>query len=369
MHLILEASQSANRSGTGRYTVQLLKALAQLPDTGLSLSALWPEGATLPEGCGAVDCVTLPTAPLSRLIRTGRGVAGLTSPPPDLVHYPANFGSFMGREPFVVTVHDLSFMRHPEWFRWSRALYYRNAARRSVHRARRVIVDSEATATDVKKFLGIDAKKIDVIPLGLDASWHQAEEDSITRVRQQYALPEQYFLYAGTLEPRKNVPRILSAWDRIAGETSRDLVLAGRVGWKAEAIEKALAQVRYPERVHRPGFVDDGDLPAVMSGAATFVWPSLFEGFGLPPLEAMACGTPVISSNSSSIPEVTGDAALLVDPESVDALAEAMRALSDSPALAKELSEKGLARVRPFTWTRTARMTLETYRRVLGQST
>lgn len=365
MRLMLEASQAGNRSGTGRYTVELLRALANLTEDELTLSALWPINLPQPNDCPDVHWETGSSAPLSRLLRTSRGVSRSSTTPVDFVHYPANFGPFQGNEPFVLTVHDLSFMRYPQWFRWNRAVYYRNAARRSVNRARRIIADSNATADDIHTLLNIDTKCIDVIPLGVEATWQPATETKIATAKKTYNLPKHYFLYTGTLEPRKNIPRIIAAWEALAKKFDWDLVLAGRIGWKAHEIEQALARSPHKDRIHRLGYVDDTDLPAILSGASAFVWPSLFEGFGLPPLEAMACGTPVIASNASSIPEVTGDAALLVDPYSTDALREAMGAVANSPALAQELSQKGLQRVQQFTWARTARMTLETYRRAM----
>jgi glycosyltransferase involved in cell wall biosynthesis len=178
----------------------------------------------------------------------------------------------------------------------------------------------------------------------------------------KYWLPEQFLLFVGTLEPRKNLVRLVQAWDKAYDSGLPHLVIAGRRGWKVDPILAAMRQVRHPYALHLAGFVADDDLPALLSAAQVFVWPSLMEGFGLPPLEAMACGTPVLSSNTSSIPEVTADAALLVDPADENRLAEAMVALAHDDRLRVSLSEAGRRQAALFSWERTARLTAAAYR-------
>jgi len=371
MHVLINGLQAGNRSGTGRYTIELIRALAAL-DAGAQVTAVWPAGMDAPfstvspgstvrlnlqyHSAGAAARVLFDQFGLPRLrSRIGAG----------LVHYPANFGPICRADGVVVTVHDLSFMRHSEWFRADRAAYYRLAARRTARVACRLIADSQATARDIAEFLGFPSGRIDVIPLGVDTTFHPATEDACRGVREKYRLPAAFFLYVGTMEPRKNLPRLIRAWSRIAGEVSPDLVIAGRQGWKTDALQKALASSAHAARIHLPGFVAAEDLPAMLTAAQVFVWPSLLEGFGLPPLEAMACGTPVLTSSTSSLPEVAGDAALLVDPEDEDALAGGLRMLAGDEALRAGLRAKGLTRAAHFTWARTARMTIEAYRRAL----
>ena len=199
----------------------------------------------------------------------------------------------------------------------------------------------------------------------MDRHFGPASPEEITRVKEKYRLPKSFYLFVGTLEPRKNIPCVIEAWDLISSDSTSDLVIAGRDGWKTGPIRKAASKVRQPNRIHFPGFIESEDLPALLSGAEAFVWPSLWEGFGLPPLEAMACGTPVVTSDESSLPEVVADAAITVSPEDVDMIANAMRALLVHEDLRETLRERALKRAAEFTWKRTAELTYEAYRRAL----
>jgi glycosyltransferase involved in cell wall biosynthesis len=281
----------------------------------------------------------------------------------DLIHCPANFCSGRSRIPQVLTVHDLSFLRHPEWFRVDRAAYYSYAIRRSVRLARRIIADSRATATDLESLLGVSPARIDVVPLGVGAEFQPATAERVDAVRKQYDLPEAFFLYVGTHEPRKNLARLVEAWNSIADEYPQDLVLAGRAGWKSAHLTAAIAASPHAARIHRPGYVPRRDLPALLSAADAFVYPSLFEGFGLPPLEAMACGTPVLTSATSSLPEVVGNAAVLVDPTDIASIADGLlRVLAEATAL----RQHGPQRAAAFTWERCAAATIAIYRAALS---
>jgi len=369
MLVLLNALQAGNRSGTGRYATELAHWLPRLADD-LAFAVLWPRHVPHPVLESPLQEAFLPCNArhtLQRLymdqigMRTMRARTGA-----NLAHYPATVGSLFALRNTVLTVHDLSFLHQPRWFRTGHAAYYRHAVARSARLARRVIADSQATAADLHERLGIPEDRIDVIPLGVDEAYKPLPEDAAARVRTKYGLPERHFLYLGTLEPRKNLERLIEAWSRIADACPLDLVLAGRSGWKTGAIEHAIAASPHARRIHRPGFVDQQDLPALIGAAEVFVWPSLCEGFGLPPLEAMACGVPVLTSNVSSLPEVVGDAALLVDPHDVDAIATAMLQLVKDASLRDALKARGLDRAAGFTWRRTAEATIETYRAVLS---
>lgn len=367
MRVLLNALQAGNRSGTGRYTAELARALAAL-GSDFHLDTLWPEGVEHPPAGSRVRLLPVSGGVLRRLwtdhaaIRRIARDTGAT-----VVHYPANIGPAIAPEGLVVTVHDCSFFREPAWFRRDRAWYYRHFVARGLRRARRVIVDSQATAADVGEWLHVPPERIDVIPLGVGTHFRPADAAAQDAVRRKHRLPESYFLFVGTLEPRKNLTRIIAAWAQATAQGGPDLVIAGRRGWKTGALDAAIAQCRRQDRIHLAGFLPQTDLPAVMSAAVGFVWPTLLEGFGLPVLEAMACGTPVITSNTSSLPELTGDAALLVHPENTKAIAAAMRLLMEDAALRQSLRDKGFARAALFTWERTARLTLDAYRRALEQ--
>ncbi len=291
----------------------------------------------------------------------------------DLLHGAVNVSPALAPCPTVVTVHDLSFMRYPQAFPPVQRAYLRSQVRRSLRAARRVIAVSEATKRDVVALFGVPASLIDVVYNGVDASFRPAPAAEVEAFRRRLGLPPRFILHLGTLEPRKNLPRLVRAFARVqagdSGQPAVKLVLAGGAGWDYDAIYAEVARQGLEQEVLFPGYIADEELAWWYRAAAVFVYPSLLEGFGLPVLEAMACGAPVVTSNVSSLPEVAGDAALLVDPTSVDALAEALLRLLDDAALAEEMAARGPAQAAHFPWSRTAAETAAVYRRALRYST
>jgi glycosyltransferase involved in cell wall biosynthesis len=361
MHVLINGMQGGNQSGTGRYTEELIRHLAARPDE-VHLTVWWPGGVPAGDWADAVELIRQPRGVWARL-KLERHIQRIASEY-DVVHYPASIGPLDGGPNVVVTVHDCIFMRHPDWFRWERAEYYRWAGTRSARRAGRVIADSEATAHDLRELIGVPNSRIDVVPLGVGGAFRPQTQAACDAVRDRYKLPESFFLYVGTLEPRKNLAALVRAWDSIAGDIEEELVIAGRTGWKTEEMLAAIGDAKHQDRVHLPGFLEEEDLVPAIGAARAFVWPSLFEGFGLPVLEAMACGTPVLTSNLSSLPEVAGDAALLVDPENESDIAEGLKRLSTDDVLRARLSAAGIQRASEFTWARTADLTLKAYERL-----
>jgi glycosyltransferase involved in cell wall biosynthesis len=279
----------------------------------------------------------------------------------DVVHMTSGVGvpSVPTRQRLVVTIHDLAFLRFPEHVppRWR--LLYRLGLRAAIRRADEILVPSRSTGEDLLRHGRIDAARVRVTPL---ASTLDVGADDPTPVLARLGISRPYVLFVGTLEPRKNVVSLLRAYRRAAAEgIEHMLVLAGARGWGADSLERELA-ADGPGTIVRTGFLPANDLDAVYRGASVFVYPSVYEGFGLPVLEAMARGVPTITSNSSSLPEVVGDAALTVDPISVEAIAEAIRAVATDGALAGRLADDGRRRAAAFTWDETARLTLEAYR-------
>jgi len=364
MRLLFNAMQAGNQSGTGRYVEELLPALLDL-DGDLRITVWWPGSIPAPPWADRVELVPQPRALGARVLRECRFKKMRRDF--DVVHFPATIGPLDGGDNVVVTVHDCIFLRHPEWFRWERAQYYRWAGRRSIRRAARVIADSRATARDVHDLLGVPRDRIDTIPLGVDLAFHPRPEAEVAAARTRHGLPERYFLYVGTLEPRKNLARLVRAWDQIAGDIPDALVIAGRPGWKTRPFDAAVRAARHRDRILLPGFLPDSDLPALLTGARAFVWPSLYEGFGLPVLEAMACGAPVITSNTSGLSEVAGDGAIRVEPEDEDAIRAALHLLSTDGERTRQLRERGLKQASNYTWRQCAQSTLETYQGVAGR--
>jgi glycosyltransferase involved in cell wall biosynthesis len=286
---------------------------------------------------------------------------------PDLLHALGFVSPIAWRGRTVVTVYDLSFLRFPEVYRWANRTYLSALTPPSLRRADRVITISEDARRDVIDLCGVAPEKVTPILLAADERFSPASPDAIAAFRQRQRLPERFVLYQGTLQPRKNVETLVRAYARLRGQGSDDhiLVLAGARGWHDESVFELTHQLGLDDAVRFPGFVPDDELALWYSSATVFAFPSRFEGFGLPLLEAMACGTPVVSSNASSLPEVVGDAGLLVDPSDVDGLAVALRDLMDDEPRRNALSAAGLARAATFSWQRMASETVQVYREVV----
>jgi glycosyltransferase involved in cell wall biosynthesis len=264
----------------------------------------------------------------------------------------------------VFTLHDLIFLFHPETHKPLNRWFLTLMMPRFLRAADAVIAVSECTKRDAIRFYGIPEEKITVIYEGVNPRFRPASPEAIAAVRARYNLPEHFILYVGTIEPRKNLTALLEAFHHLLATHDLRLVFVGKKGWLYEGFFRRLRELGLEDRVIFTGYVPDEDLPAIYSVADLFVFPSLYEGFGLPVLEAMACGVPVICSNTSSLPEVAGDAALLVDPTDVRALAGAMeRALRDE-AFRVTLRARGIERAQRFTWARAAQETMQVYENV-----
>ncbi len=268
----------------------------------------------------------------------------------------------------VVTVHDLSFVLFPNTFNNLNRIYLTLFTKSSVSRANKVIAVSENTKQDLIRLFGVPGEKIDVVCHGTEDIFRPVENSAeLEALRRERGVPEKYVLFIGTLEPRKNVHTLIKAFAQVkkAGLPHK-LVVGGAKGWLWSEIFAAVEQLHLEGEVIFPGYISLDEEPLWYNGADLFVYPSLYEGFGFPPLEAMSCGTPVITSNCSSLPEVVGDAGLLVDPTSSEHLAEAMLTVLTDPALAEEMRAKGLVRAKSFSWAEAARRTVSVYRSCLS---
>jgi glycosyltransferase involved in cell wall biosynthesis len=290
----------------------------------------------------------------------------------DLVHAPVYVGPLATGRPLVVTIHDLSFFRYPELFPKGNRLYLQRLTQLSAGRAARLIADSQSTRRDVQEILGVSRSQVDVIYPGVGAEMRPLEDaQRLAALRARYGLPERFILCVATLEPRKNILLLLEAMALLCERTDlpHRLVIAGGKGWFYETLDARVQALGLQERVLWPGFVPDGELPLWYNAAELFVYPSRYEGFGLPPLEAMACGTPVIVSDQSSLPEVVGEAGLQLPPDDPEAWALAMAELLEAPARRQALGQAGLQRAQGLTWEATARATAELYWQVLDDET
>jgi glycosyltransferase involved in cell wall biosynthesis len=265
-------------------------------------------------------------------------------------------------------VHDVTFLLLPGRYPATRRLYMQGVTRAAVRVADAIITPSQAVRADVIERLGVSAERVVAIPEAAAPHFRPVEDEAaLTTVRTKYGLPERYLLSVGSLEPGKNRARLIAAYARLRAEGAAEpIVIAGQPAWRYQGDLDLAGRLGLRDSVRFLGYAPDEDLPALYSGASAFVFPSLYEGFGLPVLEAMACGTPVITSNVSATAEVAGDAALLVDPRDVAALTEAIARVLVDAGLRAGLRARGLERAAQFSWARTARETLLIYETVAG---
>ncbi len=360
------------RTGVGNYTHFLLKAMLA-ENTGMAfhgfssgMGEIWLEGL---EGLEGHRHVPLPTRALYQCWsafgrpRVDRLLGGV-----DLYHATNYFLPPVASARRVVTFYDLTFIKHPEWCSPKIVGPFANNVRRFAREADAILTCSEATKRDVVELLGVVPEKITVAYGAVDEGFTPILREAVEeRVAAKLGLPTPYLLFVSTLEPRKNIEGLLRAFARIKQEIPHTLVLAGAPGWNMGDLGARIQSLGLESRVRRMGYVADrADLPALYAAADAFVFPSFYEGFGLPVLEAMTCGCPVIVSNRASLPEVAGDAARYVDPDSMEDIAQAIREVAQGPELRASMRERGLAQARKFSWKACAEATLDVYRRVAG---
>lgn len=272
--------------------------------------------------------------------------------------------------PSLLTIHDLSFLIYPQFAVPSMVRYLSTAVPRSVRRASMLLADSEATRRDLARLLHVPSERVTVVYPGVSAAFRPLPPDVYEPVRRRYGLPDEFLLFVSTLNPRKNVVRIVEAFAALIADGRRPalrLVLAGQRGWLYDEIFATIDRLQLGARVHVLDFVDDSDLPALYNAAAACVYPSLYEGFGLPALEALACGTPLVTARNSSLTEVAEGAAMLADAEDVESIANGIARILDDAALRARLRAAGLERAKQFTWERAAEQVLACYQHLHAQ--
>jgi glycosyltransferase involved in cell wall biosynthesis len=283
----------------------------------------------------------------------------------DLIHFPAFPPPITCLRPFIWTLHDATPWLFPETMDLKGRLYYRWIGSHAARSSRLVVTDSEDAKQKIAHALNLPQRKVRVVYLGIDATFKRVVDKLLLEsVRERYRLPEKFVLAVGTREPRKNLLSLVRAYKRMrrANETKLGLVIVGRAGWNSNAVESVSGS--RDEHIVLTGFVPLSDLIAIYSLASVFILPSLYEGFGFPPLEAMACGCPVIVSDRGSLPEIVSDAAILIDPESDDSLMSAIRRVEGNQLLREELVRRGLERAKYFSWKAAANKTLDLYHEV-----
>ncbi|WP_376791892.1 glycosyltransferase family 4 protein [Thermoflexus sp.] len=279
----------------------------------------------------------------------------------DLLHAMAFVAPLALRLPVVVTVYDLSFVRYPQAFRAGNRAYLRLFTRLTCQRAAGILTISQAAREDLIRLWGLPPERVAVAYPGVDPRFRPRPLEEVAAFRARYGLPDPFILYVGTLEPRKNLEVLLEAVARLTPPVP--LILVGGKGWKPAFLPR-LWDLEREGRARWIGFVPDAELPLWYNAATLFAYPSRYEGFGMPPLEAMACGTPVIAARASSLPEVVGEAGLLIDPGDVEGWVEGIRSLVRDAELRETLRGRGLARARRFTWEATAEATVALYNKI-----
>jgi glycosyltransferase involved in cell wall biosynthesis len=352
--------------GVGNYIKNLVRCLSHLDSANEYLIIASRENLShlgnLPE---SFQIQLAPSSPVQRIFWEQTVLpAKLKRHGIDLYHGPAFIVPLLKTCLQLVTIHDASFSLTPERHSFQRRAFYRVIVPTIMQSSDGIIAVSRSAKSDLLDVARVPAEKISVIPLGVDSHFQPVHEaHCLEYVRQKYSLPRDFILYVGMIEPRKNLETLVDAYLANSLASRFDLVLAGALGWNYSSLLQKIQASGVADRIRLPGYIPDSDLPALYTAAAAFAYPSFYEGFGLPVLEAMACGTPVVTSSISSLPEVAGTAALLTDPHDSGALASALETILTNPNLRCELSARGLQRARSFTWEETARKTLALYHR------
>jgi glycosyltransferase involved in cell wall biosynthesis len=360
-------ARTIHSSGIGTYSRNLLLEFAR-SDLELVIFCQDEKKELVP----AADNFELVSANISALARSGPELfsALVRSTRLDLLHVPSHMAPTPLPVPLVTTIHDVIPLIYPRSIRNPVArMTYRRQLDRTLRAASCVITVSRISQSALHAYAGVPPARVRVIHNGVAERFRPVEdEEALQGIRRRYHLPERFALWIGEFRPQKNLEYLVQTWSRVLGRLSEplDLVLAGTQEGEYRKIRREVSRRGLEQSVHFPGFIRDSDLPALYSAAELFVFPSLYEGFGLPPLEAMACGTPCVVSNSSALPEVTGRAAMLFNPTSSEQLVDCLVRVVEDPELRERLRREGLRQSALFSWSKAAEETRSVYETVLG---
>lgn len=371
MRIAIDASTISTQGGPRTYVLGLLDALLRI-DRDNEYVVFYNDASHLGRFPKAREIVLPGRNPLARLWREHVLLPlACKRERVDLLHCPKSAVPCFSPCPTVVTLHDLIPIKHPETEKFAARIYWRLQIPIAARRSSFIITDSEHARGEILADFKVKPEKVRALMLGFDPAMLNPRDAQVgAGIRGKYGLPDDYILYVGTIQPRKNINTLIEAFSIL--KKRRDftgkLVIVGRKGWLYDSLFARIRALALEEEVIFTGFVPDEELPFIYDGAALFVYLSLFEGFGLPPLEAMACGVPVITSNTTSLPEVVGNAGITVPPMAVDQVAEALSNVLASPETARAMREQGLVRARSFSWDKAARETLDIYRAIVDAS-
>lgn len=357
------------RTGVGNYVYELMLALAARDDVqvqGYAVGRMALDRVSLPERVGCHQLHVPTSLGYWAWRRLGwPSVESITGQELDVAHGTNFYMPTVRKAARVISVHDISFVVHPEWMNRKVVSPYADYLGEFCAQADAVITFSDFTKREMAEHLGADEGKIHVTPHGIREEWCHFSREAATDCVKGYGIEGPYVLYVGTIEERKNVPRLLEAFARLK-ELPHKLVMVGRPGWMPKPLEALLDELDLRDRVHLPGYVSHRNISAFYAGADAFLFPSLYEGFGFPLLEAFTCGCPVVTSNTTSLPEVGGDAVEFVNPLDTADIARGILAVVSDEGRADVLRERGRARAAEFSWSRTAEQTMDVYRSVMA---
>ncbi len=368
MRIVIDAQSLLEpMAGIGRCTISMLKALGQVDSTNQYYlyygASFRQKRASLPHFDNPNFHKKLIKFPgrifrflteKTHLIPTGTFFRGYD------IYHGLNYYVPALNLPSIVNIYDLSYILFPQCFTRKRLNDIKWKVAGSIKRAGRIITGSESAKADIVNLLGVPEEKVRVICFGVEDTFNPKRGGEIAAFRRKYRLPEKFILFVGTIEPRKNIKKLIHAYNKLNLKDT-GLVIAGRCGWLFEETFREVKKLNLGDRVFFPGHIPEIDLPLLYSSASVFVFPSIYEGFGFPPLEAMACGTPVISSNTSSLPEIVGSAGILINPEDENKLAEAIESVLEDNVKRDEMAAKGLEQAKLFSWEKCAKETLKLY--------
>ncbi len=355
------------KGGVAEYARQLITALAEL-DTTTDYAIIHRSGDSATYGSGAnFRRINARTPAHHRFERTALSIE-LWPRRLDLLHSPDFIPPHRGARRHVITIHDLHFLHYPQFQTADSLRYYRDQIQWAVRHADHIFAQTEGTRRDIIEMLDVPEEKITVHLLGVNPIFQPIPTEIARNQLQPYQVPNEYLLFVGTIEPRKNIPGLLKAYAYLRAQNPDipPLVLGGQRGWHAEESFAAIQELGLQDAVIWFEDVPFAVMPALLSGARLLILPSFHEGFGLPAIEAMACGTPVVVAERGSLPEVVGEHGVYVDPDDVESIADGIRRLLNDSSLYERLRESGLAHARTYSWRRTAEITLDVYRRVLN---
>ncbi len=356
---------SSLKTGTGQYVVNLVRQLAKIDSKNKYVLFVTKTNAhyfqNLPNNFRLIYC-PFSNPILRSLWEHTKLNKYLFEEKIDILHAPGFVAPLRITTPYILTIFDMTFFTHPKLHLRKKVWYYQKLIPRSVRNARAVIADSESARSDIIQLLHTDPKKITTIHLGVSEEFRPLNKALVTKyLTQKWNIRQPYVLFVGTIEPRKNIPCLLEAFTNL--KTPHQLIIVGGKGWKVD-LPAEIEKYHLHQRVRYLGYVSDSELVHLYNGAEAFVYPSLYEGFGLPVIEAMACGCPVITSNNSSLKEIASDAALLIDPNKPEEITQALTILLTDHNLQKRLRIKRIQRAQAFSWKNTAQKTLELYEKI-----